>query len=324
MKDKTNGITLKYVTRIKTLILILLLLPVSIIAYSFDYSYRGVTFRCKITGENSVTVKSWKARNTKEVTVPAIATDRDGKNYNVTSVDVYISGDSYSTERLVLENGISRIEDRCFHEFFKLKRVIIPANITYIGVKAFGNVKSSKLMEMFSECPDSESIIKALSRANYTSEVKSSSDKPRNQTIPQKPIATQERPNAGNPVPIVGTLVVKSKAFYKVENSIEAIRGKMFDYRNKPCALVKITIARYKPSYSSNDIPEPALNYISYNVKGKDHVWMVDGATSLYVYSDNKEFEPATLFFRDISKGTIPSLESGCVYELQLRIEYDQ
>lgn len=315
---------------IRCAVLMLLLLSASVTSYGFDYIYKGVIFRCKANGDNSVTVKSWRSRTTKSVTVPATVLDERGKSYNVTSLDVYVSGDSYSTERLVIEEGVSRIEDRCFHEFFRLKSVKLPYSVTYLGVRAFGNVKSSQIYDLLAECDNRDLVVEALLHSNYKGGVYLSSGVSGNAashpTPPApRPAVKEERPVADSgKAPDAGALVIRARRFFKVENSLEAVKGKMFDHTNRPCALVKVTIAHHKPSYSSNDIPEPMLNYISYNVRGKDHIWMIDGATSLDVYSNTKEFEPATLFFREISNGAVKALESGCVYELQLRVEYER
>lgn len=336
MKINVNNITSQHrqclydLLRPHRRILLLLFLIADVQAYGFDYMYKDVIFKCKVINKNSktVSISSWKKRNVEDVTVPASVIDEDNNEYSVTSLDVFESGISYSTENLIIEEGVKRIEDRCFHEFFNLKNVYLPSSLTYIGKRAFGSLRKTEAFHVPEECSDRELILKTLTHPNYKgvhyiSYNKPGIDKADKPVSVSRPVtATVSHPTDANAEK--GTPVIKSKNFFKVENSIEAIKGKIFDYKNKPCALLKITIAKCKPSYSSSDIPEPILNYINYNVKGKDNVWMVDGATSIDVYSNSKEFEPVTLSFKEVSKGKIPSLESGCVYELQLRLEYER
>lgn len=123
------------------------------------------------------------------------------------------------------------------------------------------------------------------------------------------------------PVPHYETLVVEVVSL----KDAGFIPGNSKDYRDhldshgEPCAMLRVDVAKYKLSYDSNDIPNPQTSNIKYNDKGYDKIWMVDGAKSLRVYSDKKEFESYTIVFKNANK-QIEKLESGHAYDIKLRV----
>lgn len=117
----------------KLLITFVMLLSV-IGMYGFDYTYQGVTFKCKINGQ-SVSINSF-TRSAFRVVVPAKVT-YNGKEYLVKSINVFSNGDNYSTVTLILEEGIEDIKKFCFNEFRDLRSVTLPSTIKHIGSNAF-------------------------------------------------------------------------------------------------------------------------------------------------------------------------------------------
>lgn len=105
-------------------------------AQKFDYSYKGVTFKCKVKS-GCVEITSFD-RDAYSVTIPGVVTYR-GVNYNVTKVNTYISGDNYSAAYLTLEEGIREIANYCFIEFRQLQSVTLPSTITKVGGNSFAN-----------------------------------------------------------------------------------------------------------------------------------------------------------------------------------------
>ena len=105
-------------------------------AQRFTYTYNGVDFRCKVKS-GTVCITGFN-RNAATVVIPNSVVYK-GKEYNVTEVDTYISGDNYSTVSLTLEDGIKSVANYSFVEFRKLETVFLPESITTIGKKTFAN-----------------------------------------------------------------------------------------------------------------------------------------------------------------------------------------
>ena len=118
----------------KTTLLIMLLLMGTASIFAFDYTYKGVTFTCKVKGNGVIITKF--DRNATKVTVPAKVAD--GKAvYDVLEVSTFSNGDNYSARQLVLEEGIKRIASWSFVEFRWLTEVTLPSSLTYVGKRAF-------------------------------------------------------------------------------------------------------------------------------------------------------------------------------------------
>lgn len=299
-------------------------------ASAFNYKYKGVTFKCSENSGNTVTITGWKERGAKSVVVPAQTMDRKGKIYTVTDVGNYISGSSCSVEELYLEEGIKEINKRAFYEYHKLKKVFLPSTIKRIGKGAFGNM--DKVDTIYVPTEKYDSIALSLIESGMRSWIGKTSVKyiHEEDMLPgdrepeedesvhvESPVATETT------VPVVsGIPTLKVVSFKKVSSSIAARTDQRIDYNQNLCALVKVSIAKYQASYGGDYIPEPVMNYVAFNRKGRDYVWLAEGATEMEIYSENKEFEPLVVNFSDESKKKVKKLESGSVYELLLRITY--
>lgn len=322
----------------KSVILLLSLLCAGTTA-AFKYEYKGAVFNCAEEGNGVVAITSWSSRSLKNVVIPAIVKDEYGDEYRVRSINVYSSGSSYSVEELEIEEGVQKIEKRCFHDCFRFTKVKLPASLVYIGKYAFGNVKDRRVLDISA---DSERLKGLLVESGVKFPAAASASMAE-QPKPAKPEAKKKDRQESSPpavgLPSVASAVAGGDGAEEAPASIATpvIRVVSFtksdalmtrtDYRpdntGKPCALVKITFAK-EADYSGDFIPEPLMSYIAFNQKGKDCVWMVDKATSLYVYSNKREFEPCEVNFNAISGGKIPALETGCVYELKLRLGYEK
>lgn len=107
-------------------------------AQRFTYTYEGVDFKCKVKS-GTVCITGFD-RNAGTVIIPNKVM-HNGKQYNVTEVDTYISGDNYSAVSLTLEEGIKYIANYSFVEFRKLETVVLPESIIKIGKKTFANAE---------------------------------------------------------------------------------------------------------------------------------------------------------------------------------------
>lgn len=107
-------------------------------AQRFTYTYEGVDFKCKVKS-GTVCITGFD-RNAGTVIIPNKVM-HNGKQYNVTEVDTYISGDNYSAVSLTLEEGIKYIANYSFVEFRKLETVALPESIIKIGKKTFANAE---------------------------------------------------------------------------------------------------------------------------------------------------------------------------------------
>ncbi|MGN0232346.1 MAG: caspase family protein [Muribaculaceae bacterium] len=114
-------------------------------AEKFKYTYLGVEFECK-TDEGKVIITGFN-RDAAKVVIPAEVSDKRGVKHNVTVVDLYKELGHYSTNSIVIEQGISEINDWCFINFTKLNLVYIPNTIARIGQRAF-NKKCSITFNM--------------------------------------------------------------------------------------------------------------------------------------------------------------------------------
>lgn len=108
----------------------------TISVYSFDYTYQGVTFNCKIK-DKTVCITSFSVK-AKHVVVPAVVKDK-GIEYKVKSISTFLNGVNYLAETLILEEGIEDIDKFSFNEFRKLVNITLPSTIQHIGRNAFRN-----------------------------------------------------------------------------------------------------------------------------------------------------------------------------------------
>lgn len=105
-------------------------------AQRFTYTYDGIDFKCKVKS-GTVCITGFD-RNAATVVIPNRVVHK-GRQYDVTEVDTYISGDNYSTVSLTLEEGIKYVTNYSFVEFRKLETVILPESIIKIGKKTFAD-----------------------------------------------------------------------------------------------------------------------------------------------------------------------------------------
>ena len=104
--------------------------------YAFDYTYQGVTFKCKKNG-STVIITSFDVK-APSVIIPAIV--YDGKQgYRVKTVSTFLNGVNYLAEKIVLEEGIEDIDKFAFNEFRKLMDVTLPSTLSHVGKNAFRN-----------------------------------------------------------------------------------------------------------------------------------------------------------------------------------------
>lgn len=264
-------------------------------AYGFKYYYKGVTFDCKPHKGNTVTIKGFDMR-ARKVVIPSKVTD-SGKTYTVKTIDTFSAFEVLSVESIVIEEGIVEIEKRAFYNCKKLKTVTLPSTLLMIGKDAFKNMRDPSGISIPSEEIKGLLVISGLDLPENTEYI--------------MPTNTVSAP--------LGTPMIEVVSFTKTGNSLGARVNQRIDNSGRLCALVKVVLAGYKANYSGDFIPEPYLNYIAYNKEGKDYVWLVNNARSINVYSDEKQFEPKTIVFGNVNRN-IPYLESGCVYELLIRI----
>lgn len=114
---------------------LLLLLPMQLMAQRFTYNYRGVDFKCRVkNGKTSILSFDNKAA---KVVIPAQVQDGLGRSYPVTYLDLYSEAAFYKTNTVVIEQGITEINDLCFFLFKELDAIYIPNSIEKIGKRAF-------------------------------------------------------------------------------------------------------------------------------------------------------------------------------------------
>ena len=107
-------------------------LPLS--AQNFKYNYKGINFKCKVKA-GSVVITGFDTE-AEDVTIPAVVTVKN-TSYPVKEVSTFINGNNYSAYRLVLEEGIERIDNSSFLEFRKLREVVLPSTMKIIEKRAF-------------------------------------------------------------------------------------------------------------------------------------------------------------------------------------------
>lgn len=123
--------------------LCLLALCIVCFAKSFTYTYYGVTFKCKIE-KGTVSIVDFNS-DAEKVVVPANVI-YNGTTYQVKSVNCFKSGGFYKGKAtvLVVEEGIERIEQRCFFDCRKLRTISLPSSLKYVGKNAFADRENTK------------------------------------------------------------------------------------------------------------------------------------------------------------------------------------
>lgn len=276
----------------------------------FQCIYKDVVFTCHELDDKNISIIKFDGR-ARTVEFPSEVTDKVvNKSYHVKSINAYSTNAPYLTEEIIINEGIEAIEKKCFLNFKNIKKVILPSTIQWIGKKAFANISLPHHI-IFPTAEIKDLLVLSGLKYNQLSDPtgtrnidKISNDDNKTETIKR------------------GTGVIKVISFAKT-NALSARIDQRVDNSNNLCALIKISI-NGEACYSSDFIPEPAKNFIAYNRKGYDYVWMAANASNLDIYSDKRQFEPMTLNFNKLSNGEISVLESGIVYELKLRIYYEQ
>lgn len=180
---------------------ILLILALNL--FAFDYTYKGVDFKCKVTGDGvCITSFSVKATN---VVIPSVVVNK-GVEYRVKSVSTFLNGVNYLAETLVLEEGIEDIDKFSFNEFRKLVSVTLPSSLRHVGRNAFRNNSGMKF-HLASNI--SEAMLRSGKDFNPTPVVNGATDSsnsrlmaqstPRQTTVVSKP-ASQPAPQPAKPV----------------------------------------------------------------------------------------------------------------------------
>lgn len=95
-------------------------------AKSFKYTYKNITFKCKIV-EGGVEIYGFDMK-ADMVVIPSQVND-NGTVYQVKSIDTFLNGVNYLATKLVIEEGVESIESRAFLEFRKLKDITLPKSI---------------------------------------------------------------------------------------------------------------------------------------------------------------------------------------------------
>lgn len=128
-----------------SLVCLAILLPLEIAAHSFVYTYRGVDFKCKVK-QGKTAIKGFDC-NAASVMIPAQVKDEHGRTYQVLVIDLFSETDTYTTNTVAIETGITEIDDFCFSKFRNLSTIYIPNSIEKIGKKAF-NAKKIPMFKM--------------------------------------------------------------------------------------------------------------------------------------------------------------------------------
>lgn len=126
--------------KIFLILLAAMFLSLELAAQSFTFNYRGVDFKCRVKS-GKATVAGFD-HDAAKVVVPAQVKDKRGKSYPVYSVDLFAEAVRYRTNTVVIEPGITEIEEYCFKMFPDLAAVYIPNSIEKIGKNAFRGKKN--------------------------------------------------------------------------------------------------------------------------------------------------------------------------------------
>lgn len=122
--------------RILSMSLMLIALSISVYAQKFTYNYRGVNFFCKAS-KSGVTITGFDMKADKVVVPSIVVNPKSGIKYEVTDLNLFAEATNYKASVVVIEKGITNIEEYCFNNFSNLQQVYIPLTIDKIGKKAF-------------------------------------------------------------------------------------------------------------------------------------------------------------------------------------------
>lgn len=123
-------------------ILMLMLCAMSITAQRFSYTYKNVTFKCKVEKSGGVCITQFDT-DADNVVIPATVT-YEGRDYSVKRINTFINGHNYLATSLHIEEGVEQIDAYSFNEFRKLKDVVLPSSIKKVGKNAFRENKGMK------------------------------------------------------------------------------------------------------------------------------------------------------------------------------------
>lgn len=272
----------------------------SLFAARFDFTYNYVKFSCKTLDNDSVEITSWTRNARNVIVIPAFVTDKKGTTYPVSAIDVYSSGDNYSANGLIIEEGIKKIDSRCFHEFRNLNdTIVLPKTLEDIGSNAFSRVKNFMKMSIPTEKVKNQLVNSGID--------------PRKLPPVKETIKTD-------------TIII-TKDFYKVnvvsltDKGIIANRDDWKDdYNGTRCALLRVSIATESPEFYSDGIPDDK-EFTPQKINGYYKIWMAeDFAESIRIYSNSNAFETIDIKFSDVNP-QIERLKSQTVYELILTLE---
>ncbi len=115
--------------------------PPRLLNKSFKCNYEGVTFKCKAK-KGYITITGFDV-DASNVTIPA-QVPFEGNTYPVVEVSTFINGNNYSATRLIIQEGVQRIDNYSFMEFRKLAEVTLPSSIVEIGKNAFRDNSSTR------------------------------------------------------------------------------------------------------------------------------------------------------------------------------------
>lgn len=182
--------------RLSLLLLIKMLIVLTVNAQRFSYQYQGIKFKCKVNSD-MVTITGFD-RKADKVVIPN-KVNYNGKSYRVDKIDTYISGYNYSTVSLIIEEGITEIENYSFIEFRKLEHVVLPNSLTDIGRNSFANVNDIT----YFEAPQSICLIVNRSVVNDLNSVWA-------QSTPSQPVVSEPTPTV-EPMPQPERIVVENE-----------------------------------------------------------------------------------------------------------------
>lgn len=129
------------------------LCPLLLHAQKFDYNYKGVDFKVKVKDGKAIVYEF--DNEAASVVIPAQVVGKNGKSYQISVVDLYDEASVYKTNTVVVEPGITEVEDYCFIHFKNLSVVYLPNSIERIGKKAF-NSKHAPSFKMPSTISEAE------------------------------------------------------------------------------------------------------------------------------------------------------------------------
>ena len=186
-------------------------------AKSFKYTYKGITFKCKII-EGGVEIYGFDMK-ADQVVIPAQVSN-EGATYQVKSIDTFLNGVNYLASKLVIEEGVESIESRAFMEFRNLKEITLPKSIQ-MGKNVFrpnleiainyGNVKHdiAYVEPKPSPTPKTTEKTKSESKPSAKSETKQATKSETKQTQKQtlksepKPTPKPEPKPVPDPAPVI-------------------------------------------------------------------------------------------------------------------------